>query len=54
MRALLLIAVLLIGYDAIVHQGAYTRSAWDRLTNLTNAAVDGARDVGSPTRANPQ
>lgn len=46
MRLLLLIVVLLIGYDAIVYQGAYTRSIWTSVVGLTSSAVGDARDAG--------
>ncbi len=49
-RLLLIIAVLAIGYDAIVHQGAYTRSAWTSLVSVTDSAVAGARQLGQSAR----
>jgi len=47
MRLLLIIAVLAIGYDAIVHQGAYTRNAWSSLIGFTDSAVNSAKRIGS-------
>lgn len=34
-RILLVIAVIAIGYDAIVHQGAYTRDLWYKAVGAT-------------------
>lgn len=45
-RLLLIIAVVAIGYDAIMHQGAYTRNAWDSVVGLTGSAVDNAKQLG--------
>ena len=45
-RVLLLIIVLVVGYDAIVHQGAYTRDAWNSIVRLTQSSVEGAKDLG--------
>lgn len=53
-RALLVVAVIAIGYDAVVHHGAYTRSAWTNAVELTDRAVDGARRVGDPPREEPR
>ncbi len=44
-RILLLIAVIAIGYDAVVHQGAYTRGIWSNVVGLTNSAVSDVRDL---------
>lgn len=52
-RILLLIAVILIGYDAIAHQGLYTRNAWASVVGLTGSAVDSARELGQETRQDP-
>ena len=49
-RVLLVILVLIIGYDAVVHQGAYTRQAWDGIARLTGSAVEGAKDLGQRAR----
>ena len=35
-----------IGYDAVVHQGAYTRDLWYRAVGATERAVDEAKRVG--------
>ena len=52
-RILLLVAVILIGYDAIAHQGLYTRNAWDSVVGLTESAVTSARQLGQDTRGEP-
>lgn len=49
-RLLLIIAVLLIGYDAVVHQGAYTRNAWSSVVGLTDSAVSSAKQFGERPR----
>lgn len=49
-RLLLLILVLVIGYDAIAHQGAYSRQAWDSIVRLTDSSVEGARQLGQRAR----
>ncbi|MCR4521198.1 MULTISPECIES: hypothetical protein [Bosea] len=49
-RLLLIIIVLVIGYDAVVHQGAYTRDAWNSVARLTNSSVEGARELGERAR----
>ncbi len=49
-RLLLIIAVLAIGYDAIVHQGAYTRNAWTSVVGMTDSAVNSAREFSRGTR----
>jgi len=49
-RILLTVLVLAIGYDAVVHQGAYTRSAWASLVGVTDAAVTGAKQIGERAR----
>jgi hypothetical protein len=49
-RVLLLIIVLVVGYDAIVHQGAYTRDAWNSIVRLTQSSVEGAKDLGERAR----
>jgi hypothetical protein len=52
-RILLLIAVVLIGYDAIAHQGMYTRNAWASVVGLTDSAVSSARGLGRDGREEP-
>ena len=49
-RLLLIIAVLAIGYDAVVHQGVYTRNAWTSVVGVTDSAVNSARELGRSTR----
>jgi len=49
-RILLVVAVIAIGYDAVVHQGMYTRSIWTSLVGLTDSAVSGAKDLGREVR----
>ncbi len=49
-RLLLIIAVLAIGYDAVVHQGAYTRNAWASVVGVTDSAVNSARELGRDAR----
>jgi len=49
-RLLLIIAVLAIGYDAVVHQGAYTRNAWTSAVGVTESAVTSAKQFGDRTR----
>lgn len=49
-RILLLVAVIAIGYDAIVHQGLYTRNAWASVVGMTDSAVSSARQLGEGTR----
>ena len=49
-RILLIIAVIAIGYDAVVHQGLYTRNAWSSVVGLTDSAVTSARQLGQNTR----
>ncbi|MDU0339628.1 hypothetical protein [Bosea rubneri] len=45
-RILLVIAVVAIGYDAVVHRGAYTRDLWYKAVGVTERAVDEAKRVG--------
>jgi hypothetical protein len=45
-RILLVIAVIAIGYDAVVHQGAYTRDLWYKAVGATERVVDEAKRVG--------
>lgn len=52
-RILLLVAVILIGYDAIAHQGLYTRNGWASVVGLTESAVTSARQLGQDTREEP-
>jgi hypothetical protein len=49
-RLLLVIIVLIVGYDAVVHQGAYTRDAWNSIVRLTGSSVEGARELGERAR----
>ena len=49
-RLLLIIIVLVVGYDAVVHQGAYTRDAWNSIVRLTGSSVEGAREFGERAR----
>ncbi|WP_187640108.1 hypothetical protein [Bosea sp. F3-2] len=49
-RVVLIILVLVIGYDAIVHQGAYTRDVWNSMVRLTGSSVEGAKELGERTR----
>ena len=49
-RLLLIIIVLVVGYDAIVHQGAYTRDAWNSIVRLTGSSVEGARELAERAR----
>lgn len=49
-RLLLIIIVLVVGYDAVVHQGAYTREAWNSIVRLTSSSVEGARELGERAR----
>lgn len=44
-RILLVLAVLAIGYDAVVHQGVYTRNLWTNLVSFTNSATEGAKQL---------
>ncbi|RDJ27182.1 hypothetical protein DWF00_09305 [Bosea caraganae] len=53
-RLILIIAVLAIGYDAVVHQGAYTRNTWTNLVALTDSAVSGAKQLGQNAREENQ
>lgn len=49
-RILLIIAVVAIGYDAVVHQGLYTRNAWASVVGLTDSAVTSAKQLGQDAR----
>jgi hypothetical protein len=49
-RILLVVLVLLISFDAVVHQGMYTRSIWTSLVGLTDSAVSGAKELGREVR----
>jgi hypothetical protein len=49
-RLLLLIALIAIGYDAVVHEGAYTRGIWSNMVGLTNSAVSDVRDLRPDNR----
>jgi hypothetical protein len=44
-RILLIIVVLAIGYDAVMHQGAYTRSIWDNIVGLVTSARNDAQKI---------
>lgn len=52
-RILLVIAVIAIGYDAIVHQGAYTRDLWYKAVGATERVVDEAKRVGERAPDDP-
>jgi hypothetical protein len=45
-RLILILALIAVGYDAVVHQGTYTRNIWTNLVGLTDSAVNGARQFG--------
>jgi hypothetical protein len=49
-RILLIIAVIAIGYDAVVHQGLYTRNVWTSVVGLTDSAVTSAKQIGQSAR----
>lgn len=49
-RLLLVIIVLVVGYDAVVHQGAYTRETWNSIVRLTDSSVEGAKQLGGRVR----
>ncbi|HEY5793390.1 MAG TPA: hypothetical protein VIU82_00120 [Bosea sp. (in: a-proteobacteria)] len=49
-RILLIIAVIAIGYDAVVHQGHYTRNVWTSVVGLTDSAVTSAKQLGQNAR----
>lgn len=49
-RLLLIVIALVVGYDAVVHQGAYTRDAWNSIVRLTSSSVEGAKELGERTR----
>lgn len=49
-RILLIIAIIAIGYDAVVHQGHYTRNAWTSIVGLTDSAMTSARQIGQNAR----
>ncbi len=49
-RILLVLAVIAIGYDAIVHQGLYTRNVWTSVVGFTDSAVTGAKQLGQNAR----
>ena len=49
-RILLIIAVIAIGYDAVVHQGLYTRNIWTGVVGLTDSAVTSAKQLGQNVR----
>jgi hypothetical protein len=53
-RLLLIILVLAIGYDAVVHQGAYTRSIWTSIVGLTESATTSAKRLGDNAREEPR
>jgi hypothetical protein len=47
-RILLVLVVIALGYDAIVHRGAYTRSVWYRLLDSTEQLVGGTPRPATP------
>jgi hypothetical protein len=49
-RVLLIIALIAVGYDAVVHQGFYTRNIWTNVVSLTESAVNGAKQLGQNAR----
>jgi hypothetical protein len=49
-RIILVLALIAVGYDAVVHQGFYTRNIWTNVVNLTDSAVNGARQLGQNAR----
>lgn len=49
-RIILVLLVLAIGYDAVVHQGSYTRNIWANLVSLTDSAIEGAKQLGQNMR----
>lgn len=49
-RILLIIAVIAIGYDAVAHQGHYTRNVWTSIVGLTDSAVTSAKQIGQSAR----
>ena len=49
-RILLIIAVIAIGYDAVVHQGLYTRNMWTNVVGLTDSAVASAKQMSQNVR----
>ena len=53
-RILLVIAVVAIGYDAVVHQGAYTRDLWSKAVGATERVVDEAKRVSERAPDAPQ
>ena len=58
-RILLIIAVIAIGYDAVVHQGHYTRNVWTSVVGLTEfrrhqrQAAQRTRAPGQPLARHP-
>lgn len=52
-RILLVLAVIAIGYDAVINQGTYTRQTWDGIVNMGGSVVDGARNLGNEARNEP-
>lgn len=49
-RILLVLVVIAIGYDAVVHQGLYTRNVWTSVVGFTDSAVTGAKQLGQDVR----
>lgn len=49
-RILLVLAVIAVGYDAIVHQGTYTRQTWDGVVGMSQSVIGGAKHLGSEIR----
>jgi hypothetical protein len=53
-RLLLVIAVVAIGYDAVIHQGAYTRDLWYKAVGATERVVDEAKRATDSPREEPR
>lgn len=49
-RIFLVLAIIAIGFDAVVHQGFYTRNIWTNLVSLTDSAVTGAKQLTENAR----
>lgn len=52
-RILLVLAVIAVGYDAVVNQGFYTRQTWDGVVGMSQSAIDGAKHLGNEAREEP-
>lgn len=46
LRIILVLVILALGYDAVAHQGSYTRNIWTNLVGLTDSAMNGAKQLG--------